>query len=317
MVISKKVYSASHEDVIRQFEMKNKPSIRLSAEDQTLQELVQYALKMAFKDFNFRTLHKVRIEEDKDTSVLDEKLRELKKEKGEEVTVTAYLMEHLGKKFESRFVKYFQGESLSKEEFDRWHHETCQLFLDNLDGTGEYEGLCKIYRNLNYGKAQKIVNMMFKHLYCFQSEENWKTRWEPYFRHCHVTLDNFTLEWFRRQVPPNQRIDSWSNLVYLKTPMDKNDYLFYQTNIRKFFDEQKGTSSIYRDVTPFQAEFYIWPEIQLHLAAEAFVFELNPDDYRGKESDPTNKRADIIKLPVEELIAVVMQEIQKHKDKLR
>ena len=71
-------------------------------------------------------------------------------------------------------------------------------------------------------------------------------------------------------------------------------------------------------LTSFQAEFYIWPEIQLHLAAEALLFELNPDTYKGKEETPTQARADVIKLSAEDLVAKVKDEIhtyeQKHKE---
>ena len=68
-------------------------------------------------------------------------------------------------------------------------------------------------------------------------------------------------------------------------------------------------------LTPFQAEFYIWPEIQLHLAAEAFLFELNPDTYKGKEEPPTQARADVIKLSAEDLVAKVKDEIHTYEQK--
>ena len=71
-------------------------------------------------------------------------------------------------------------------------------------------------------------------------------------------------------------------------------------------------------LTSFQAEFYIWPEIQLHLAAEAFLFELNPDTYKGREEKPAQERADVIKLSTEDLVDKVKDEIhiyeQKHKE---
>ena len=315
-------YSGAHDDVIRQFEMDNKPPLPFCAEKDTLRKLVQYALKMAFYDFNFRTLKK---EKSKNGNLLDEKYREWEARKKEALrqmskeekadqeapSVTMYLMERLGKPFEERFITYFTQAPLSENEFETWHNETCQLFLNNLDGNDGNNAHFKIYRNLNYGKAQKIVNMMFKHLYCFHSSEDWKTRWEPYFRHCHVTLDNFTLEWFKREIPPHQRINSWSNLVYREKPVDINDYLFYQTSIRKFFSCQEE-NSVYHHVTPFQAEFYIWPQIQLQLAAEAFIFELNPKKYKGKETAPTDARAGIADLSVDDLLKQATHEIREY-----
>jgi hypothetical protein len=203
---------------------------------------------------------------------------------------------------------------MEEAEFDRWHDETCKMFLDNLNGDDGDKDHFPIYKDLKYGKAQKIVNMMFKHLYCFNSEEKWEIKWAPYFKYCHVTLDNFTLEWFKRNVSPYQRIDSWSNLEYLQDPEDKRGYLFYQKRIRNFFAEQPK-NSVYGEVTPFQAEFYIWPEIQLRLAAEAFIQELNPEDYKGKDTDPTKNRAGIRELSMNELVARVKHEIQKFEEK--
>ena len=177
--------------------------------------------------------------------------------------------------------------------------------------------LIEYYSDAKYGKAQKIVNMMFKHLYCMnfgKDTDNWLVLDERFFTHCHLTLDSFTLEWFYREVVVNWynkkkigdrgdqihkgKFDSWSNLGYsdsiykykeyievkrgcenkgncrlIKT--GKNyfyHYLFFVDVIRKFFDvkidpteEQKR----YAGKTPFKAEFYIWPDIQLHLTAEA------------------------------------------------
>lgn len=316
-----KAYSGVHSDVIRKFEMKNKPDIAFVSEEKNLRELVRYALKMAFNDFNFRTLHKIDAKEFDRIykaweSIRLEELRRMSPEerKDKEPSITKYLMERLGKPFENRFISYFTGAPLAKEDFDAWHHETCKMFLDKLNGEDGNKDRFPIYKDLKYGKAQKIVNMMFKHLYCFQSKEDWETKWEPYFEHCHVTMDNFTLEWFKRNVSPFQRVESWSKLEYLDDTEDKNGYLFYQTKIRKFFADQPK-DSIYRKVTPFQAEFYIWPEIQLRLAAEAFIIELNPEEYKGKETTPTKQRAVIGKLSVDELIAKVNHEIQEYEEK--
>lgn len=310
-----KVYSGLHSDVIRQFEMKGKKDYRFRASkdnEDTLRLMVQYALKKAFADFNFRTLEKNNRFKSLYKSWEDKRKAERRKLprglKGAEPTVTGYLMQRLGEKFENRFVKYFQEDPLPETEFDDWHHTTCQMFLDNLDGKNDFQDKTlypPIYKNLKYGKAQKIVNMMFKHLYCFNSEENWEDKWAPYFQHCHITLDNFTLEWFERQVPPHKRIESWSNLDYDGAVVETENYLFYLEKIRKFFQDKEN-------LTAFQAEFYIWPEIQLRLAAEAFLFELNPKTYKGMGKKPQEAKMKLLKLPVEELIQEVKDTIKEY-----
>ena len=284
----------------------------------TLEEAVRDALKRSFLDINFRTLH--------DKSDKYPKLNE-------DETITLFLINELSKvDFIKNFVEYFTKDFFSEEEFDVWHHEECQCFLDVL----------KLYYNdASYGKAQKIVNMMFKHLYCMNFEENkeksksgWIVLDERYFTHCHLTLDSFTLEWFYREVSEKWyskqekttcgdtvikgKINAWSNIEYrddlvhsreerMKTYTEKATYRlmllgtaqtyyhysFLQDIIREFFEKTKTgvlknkhdqdqlrkrkkkvflttlEQRKYIDNTPFQAEFCIWPEIQLHLTAEA------------------------------------------------
>ncbi len=311
----------------------------------SLDEAVEDALSRSFKDINFRTLH-----EKSECQKLVEKLRkntieqsetpcafckeskmviEIFKE-GQVPTITNYLIARLKKAdFVKNFVVYFSDEMLNKLNeslFDAWHHEACTIFLDILQ---------KYYPDAEYGKAQKIINMMFKHLYCMNFGEN-KSDWlvlnEKYFEHCHLTLDSFTLEWFWREIGERNnikglnnnykiikgKIDQWSNLQFKSFEEDvisrtqrlkkygtcedscliivkkekkqtssesNNDskevcerryhYMFFIDIIREFFSksntnaQDENKSKGYNSLTPFQAEFYIWPEIQLHLTAEA------------------------------------------------
>ena len=215
--------------------------------------------------------------------------------------------------FIARYVEYFRNPSVqnqSEADFDKWHHETCQLFLDILNGrcNGLGKGT-KLYKKLCYGKAQKIVNMMFKHLYCLKVDE----AYQKYFTYCHMTLDNFTLEWFHRHTD-NTRTDSWSNLVYEDNPnaISNNSecYQYYQKIIRDYF-KNDNTKEEYDGMTPFQAEFFIWPEIQLHMAAEAFLFKMDPDTYKGQQS-----KKEILTMPMDRLISEVEHAIDKHKRNL-
>lgn len=261
-------------------------------EESSFEKAVDFALRASFNDFNFRTLKKITGKQIPPDC------------KGNPQTITDYLVDHLKScGFQKQFALYFNTAAPDAHAFDDWHNKTCCLFLDALTGTGLYEKIL-------YGKAQKIVNMMFKHLYCLSGAE----AYEAHFRHCHVTLDNFTLEWFKRYIPPYKRIESWSNLVYKDPFSDPSDYLFYQHHIRIFFQTAEGKKQ-YASLTPFQAEFYIWREIQLRLAAEAFTFELQPDDYKGNSSFAQVRKKEIRALSVEKLIATVETAITDYKAK--
>ena len=114
-----KVYSGMHSDVIRQFEMKDKKDYRFCASKDnkdTLRLMVQYALKKAFNDFNFRTLEKHEtfhcVYKKWEKTRKEERRKLPKGNKGAEPTVTGYLMERLGAKFENRFIEYFNDNPL-------------------------------------------------------------------------------------------------------------------------------------------------------------------------------------------------------------
>ena len=177
---------------------------------------------------------------------------------------------------------YFREEKApsAEEEFDKIHDELCRLW-------------CKEFKSLEdgklgtYGKAQKIVNMSFKYLYCREGDENYRN----HFKYCHMPLDSFTLEWFKReqfgQNRPNKIITSWSNLensekdadTFIDDGKEYYSYHFYKKEIR---ETAKGM-----DISPLEMEFIVWPQIQMELAAEGFLF--------GLEEDLTNERKKEIK----------------------
>ena len=153
------------------------------------------------------------------------------------------------------FEKYFDNEyPKTKEDFNLKHKKMCECWTDqfkNSLGT--------------YGKAQKIVNMTFKYLFCSDYID------KDYFDYCHMPLDSYTLEWFRRKTENEIKFDKWSNLDYDK----------YVKITEKIFEilQQK----------PLVAEFKIWPEIQKHLAAEEFYFKF-VDKRLSKEQKQEFKR---------------------------
>lgn len=180
-----------------------------------------------------------------------------------------------------------------EKEFDKWHNDACKAVLEVLQDYYTNNNGTKV----EYGKAQKIVNMTMKGLYCLKDADQ-KDR---HFEHCHIPLDSFTLEWFKRAIVEQEglskgKVDSWSTLQYgeinkptymvtrKKTDETENQdnteadrdassqeyytYNYIVNRIRDYFDDTNKNNP-YKGLTPFQAEFYIWQEIQLHLATEA------------------------------------------------
>lgn len=169
--------------------------------------------------------------------------------------------------------EYFNGNACENaEEFDKKHIKWCDKWREKFPSS-----------NIGtYGKAQKIVNMAFKYLYCCKDA----CEKEDYFKYCHVPLDTFTLEWFCRECRDKivkDKIASWSaiaeyNLTDGYEYKDDNKKKYYYTYI--FFQEKFREMYSENELTPLQAEFIKWPEMQMKLAAEGFLIGLleSPDN---------------------------------------
>lgn len=146
------------------------------------------------------------------------------------------------------------------------------------------------YKDLGtYGKAQKIINMSFKYLFCCEDAEEH----HAHFQYCHMPLDSFTLEWIKRFVKDEKKnalrvgkSDSWSKIqnadaeYYIGTNgKDFYPYDRYVNWIRGYIDDRNWS------ISPLELEFVVWPRIQEKLAAESFLIGLleNPDHKSKQE----------------------------------
>ena len=155
----------------------------------------------------------------------------------------------------------------SNKDFEVWHKETCLSFCDRIN---------RCHGRIPYGKAQKIVNMSFKYLFCLNDSQKYSSK----FIDCHMALDQYTLEWFIRVVLTKEkhkhisvtriRETSWSKLE-CGSNKEEYSYLWFQNEIKNYL---KSNNSIYvtedgEHLSSLLAEFYIWPEMQLHMAMES------------------------------------------------
>ena len=255
----------------------------------SIDEAVEDALRRSFKDINFRTMSAtkenngikkvleqingpkkinnfdiVMVDDAKEKEAITNLIDMLKNNtlKYEDCKITEYLIVCLKKEgFVKRFVDYFDCNTYKDEAaFYQWHNKTAEMFLNVLE---------RYYKDAYYGKAQKIVNMMFKHLYCmnFGQENSWKVLQEEYFWYCHMPLDSFTLDWLKRK--DNTAVCEWSNLKYnsvSKNGQASTSYVEYLERVKKLFP--------INGLTAFKAEFYIWPQMQVTQAFEA-IYRMN------------------------------------------
>ena len=292
-------------DWLKEYFYKNSENYAISNRDYYDENGGKKAINAAFKDFTSRTLRKI----DPDVNVsVDEELRKV-------------ALKHLSAKFE----EYFKASEKNKDEFNAWHEQCCKEFQT------EYNNLLEgKYHEIKYGKAQKIVNMTFKYLFCYADADNF----EGHFLYCHMPLDSFTLTWYRREAKKymKQNGELWyqgnknrgDNLTW--SDMGEEEYISIQEDISKILVNYKikiGNQEILLPENSLKAEFYIWQNERndgslkdlfklLYALDTNFIEELNPSCLEillGKKSgetlnnykDTIIKKLDVLKSKLENL----------------
>ena len=147
------------------------------------------------------------------------------------------------------------------DNFEVWHHDICEFFIESFSKILNDAG--KNPNDATYGKAQKIINMTFKYLYCFDDASKYAERFEP----CHMALDSYILnwvnEWFIEQYNQGKtrgeklsrsgknKLPKWSHLAYKSECGNVPQYIEIQNAIKDRLSKEFGKP-------PIEAEFEIW-----------------------------------------------------------
>ncbi len=151
----------------------------------------------------------------------------------------------------SDILAYFSVSPLKAQaDYDEWIKKVGERFI----------ALCASYGTFQFGKAQKIINVTMKHLYCYHVDE-------AYFSFCHIALDSMTYTgnptnslnggFYKCEVNPKAVTRAFSNLTW-------DEYIEIQKAMREYLAKPHHTYGDYVDtksgnLTPFKAEFFIWP----------------------------------------------------------
>lgn len=144
--------------------------------------------------------------------------------------------------------------------FDDWHEEICTELIEKN----------KIECPLTYGKAQKLVNMSLKYIYCLKD-------FDSDVSNCHMAIDNYILSWIsnhiyeqigttnRTKIKDNYHLSncvtkSQFNEKIKWSKLDKGTYKALQEIIKRILQEENISDP------PFIAEFYIWQEMKIEKA---------------------------------------------------
>ena len=177
-------------------------------------------------------------------------------------------------------TNYFNGPAKDEADYDTWHDKACQAVLSCLN-------VFYLPESVTYGKAQKVVNIAIKNIFCLNGAQIYYNN--HYFDHCHMALDSFTLEWVYRKtkgtVYNNEKITrdnfvSWSNIT------NKQNKNANRKTVLSYQDIQNLIRTIDTNgLTPFEAEFYVWRQMLQTIAAEA----LFDSDLGGMKRDQFKK----------------------------
>ncbi len=241
------------------------------------------AIMMAVRDLMVRTLKK---KENVSTCLTEELCRD-----------NSVLFKFLEDWFEED-ISLRDNESL-KKVFDERHERTCNEILKIIQNH---------YTNSNgtevcYGKAQKIVNMTFKYLYCIPGS----VEKERHFKFCHVALDAFILEWLYRKSKKSNREElnitrdnliSWSNISADEHMRNKKTIYSY-SKLQNMFTIL--VEELNMGLTPFQAEFYIWPQMQLTLACEHLYSLQTKENLKEFKEKPLKEKLEELKMCIDSI----------------
>lgn len=142
----------------------------------------------------------------------------------------------------------FHGIKEQKEKLERGLNNLAGIikgyFTQKDPDRFKHSDFCKCIdiQGITYGQKQKIVNMAFKYLYCCNGAS---TEYRAMFEPCHMPLDSYTLNWYKRTIGNSSTV--WSK-------MEKDEYRIIQNDIR---DKLKKTDS---NLYVLEHEFIIWQD---------------------------------------------------------
>ena len=140
-------------------------------------------------------------------------------------------------RLEKTLQNYFTAPPVGELVFNKWHKSTCDEIMASFS---EYKRGNK--SGFTYGCAQKLINLAFKYIYCFDLIQKQYDKYSDYFRFCHIALDNGILKWL--EMP--------QGVTYI------NDYDLYMCMQKKARSKKLSVLPDDSELFPLEKEFMIY-----------------------------------------------------------
>lgn len=98
------------------------------------------------------------------------------------------ILSNLAHKLHSYFLNE-ENASISQKQFNKFHTDWCNSFLKDVNSARASVR----YEPIFYGSSQKMINMVFKYLACYEDY----TRFNNHFKWCHMPIDTVILRWLK------------------------------------------------------------------------------------------------------------------------
>lgn len=116
-----------------------------------------------------------------------------------------------------RFEGIKNAKSLTQDDFDNWHRQTCEQLKDIFTSGG--------WTEFYVGQAQKWINMALKYVFVFRKL---RPQYQHIYEFCHLPIDNIALEKLKGyDISLPSDVYAWSRVIKY------DDYLSMQKTIRK------------------------------------------------------------------------------------
>ena len=119
-------------------------------------------------------------------------------------------------------------------DFDEWHHETCEEYCKHMNAYIHSQGFDF---SMTYGRAQKVLNMTFKYLYCTST---YKADVEKIVPYLHMALDGYTLRWYKEMVVKYINYNRPKGVAKLKVGDISDWSKMNESGKHQYSDIQKG-----------------------------------------------------------------------------
>lgn len=199
----------------------------------------------------------------------------------------------------------------SQKDFDNRHEQACNKFLAAFNTEyGKKGGTSQVH-----GKAQKIVNMSLKYIYClFYRDQHNDNKFDSnqisqnvvntfnsapiatnVFDYCHMPLDSYTLNWYYREVNKTAEKLAWSSLK-------PDEYEIIQDEIRGYLQTQVDLPT-----NVLQAEYIIWQQEKARAMVNELIKILANNDFDNNDLKPFTKakKKNKIKANVKKIIPII------------